>query len=150
MKIVSVPKNCKIYIDTNIFIYAIAMHPVFGRQCRGFLKKVESGYVTGVSSVLTLNELLHKLILGEISTKHEIPITQTIRFIKKNPNALKTLDAYHILNKIEGMSGLSLVLLTCPMFTQARAYMEEFCPDVKRCDPCQHLQIEWNPADRNE
>lgn len=127
MKIESVPKNCKIYIDTNIFIYAITMHPIFGRQCRGFLKKVESGYVTGVSSVLTLNELLHKLTLGEISSKHEIPITHTIRFIKKNPNTLKTLDAYHILTKIEGMSGLSLAPLTCPVFTLARAYMGDFC-----------------------
>ena len=32
-----------IYVDTNVFVYAVENHPKFGRSCKRILEDVEDG-----------------------------------------------------------------------------------------------------------
>ena len=49
------------YIDTNIFIYAIECHPEYGAPCKRILKDVESGKIKVTASILVLVETLNVL-----------------------------------------------------------------------------------------
>ena len=49
------------YIDTNIFIYAIENHPKFGSSCKKILKDVENGRIKVSASILVLVETLNVL-----------------------------------------------------------------------------------------
>jgi predicted nucleic acid-binding protein len=48
-----------IYIDTNIFIYAIENHPKYGKACKKILEDIESEKLKAASSVLVLVEIIN-------------------------------------------------------------------------------------------
>jgi len=51
----------KVYIDTNIFIYAIIKHPRLGKICSKILKDMESRVYSGYGSHLVAMELMEAL-----------------------------------------------------------------------------------------
>ncbi|RLI63244.1 MAG: hypothetical protein DRO67_06005, partial [Candidatus Asgardarchaeum californiense] len=55
--------NDYIYIDANVFHFAIRGIGHVGDICTNFLRKVESGYIRAVTSPLVLDELMYKLLL---------------------------------------------------------------------------------------
>jgi len=46
-----------IYIDTNIWIYAITAHPKYGKKCKQILEKLEKGEFKAAISVQVLSEV---------------------------------------------------------------------------------------------
>lgn len=57
------------YIDANVFIYALEGFPAYEAICREFLSALENGRIAGVTSELTLAEVLvHPLMHG----RHDI------------------------------------------------------------------------------
>lgn len=48
-----------IYIDTNVFIYAIENHPKYGNKCKKFLEDIENEKIKVAASVLVLVELIN-------------------------------------------------------------------------------------------
>ncbi len=51
----------KVYIDTNILIYAILHHPVYGEICTKILRDIEHGYYEAHGSLMVAIELLGAL-----------------------------------------------------------------------------------------
>ncbi len=51
----------KAYIDTNIYVYAIIHHPVYGELCAEILKDVDRGVYEAHGSILVALELLGSL-----------------------------------------------------------------------------------------
>jgi predicted nucleic acid-binding protein len=60
------PSGTRAIIDTNIFVYWVANHPKFGPACRQVIQRVESGDLEAVVPPVVLNELLHRLMIGEV------------------------------------------------------------------------------------
>ena len=50
-----------IYVDTNVFIYAIENHPKYGEVCKKILLDIESEKVKASASVLVLVEIINVL-----------------------------------------------------------------------------------------
>ena len=50
------------YIDTNIFVYAIENHPKYGAACKKILEDVENKKVDVTCSRLVLTELINVLV----------------------------------------------------------------------------------------
>jgi len=50
-----------IYLDTNVFIYAIENHPKYGESCKRILMDLENGKIKAYSSVLVLVEAINVL-----------------------------------------------------------------------------------------
>ena len=55
----------KAFIDTNVFVYALEMHPRYGEKARTLLEKVDSGEVEGIISTLVLMEVCWYLEVRE-------------------------------------------------------------------------------------
>lgn len=49
------------YIDTNVFIYAIENHPEYGQHCKRVLIKIESNEIKACASILVLIEIINVL-----------------------------------------------------------------------------------------
>lgn len=47
----------KVFIDSNIFIYAAQAHPKFGESCKKILEDIESGKLEAITSVLNIAEV---------------------------------------------------------------------------------------------
>ncbi|MBI4162745.1 MAG: type II toxin-antitoxin system VapC family toxin [Candidatus Aenigmarchaeota archaeon] len=50
------------YIDTNIFVYAIENHPKYGVSCKKILEDVENKKIDVACSTLVLTELINVLV----------------------------------------------------------------------------------------
>ncbi|MFP3951662.1 MAG: type II toxin-antitoxin system VapC family toxin [Candidatus Bathyarchaeia archaeon] len=49
--------DLRAFIDTNIFLYAIELHPEFGKKSEEILRMVDEGVVFGIISSLVLMEM---------------------------------------------------------------------------------------------
>lgn len=48
----------RVYIDTNVFIYTIFAHPLFGKECKGVIDDVEEGKIEAIVSTLVPIEVM--------------------------------------------------------------------------------------------
>ncbi|MEM2921798.1 MAG: type II toxin-antitoxin system VapC family toxin [Candidatus Bathyarchaeia archaeon] len=51
-----------IYVDTNVFIYAIENHPKYGRHCKKILLDIQNERLKACASILVLVEIINVLI----------------------------------------------------------------------------------------
>ena len=78
-----------IYVDTNIFIYAIENHPEYGNACKKILLGIESEKLEATASMLVLIEILN--VLSKInkvlkkSGKKELDVKKNIEAIISLP-----------------------------------------------------------------
>src|SRR5659263_60756 len=56
----------EIFIDTNIFIYAIAKNHRYKHICERLLSKINDGEIIGFTSSTAINELFHTVLVGEV------------------------------------------------------------------------------------
>ena len=106
----TIPKDTIVYIDANIFIYDATEHVNYGKPCKAFLHRLERNELTGITSTLTINEVLHRLTLIELSEKEAIGPRDVVRLIKENPSVLaKASNSYRFIEKMHDLSHLEIV-----------------------------------------
>lgn len=119
-----VPSGTHLFLDTNILLYAIAEHPRLGPWCDTLLDRIRQGDVAGYISVIVLNELIHKLIIGEVAQKAGLKPGQVIQYLKHHRKVLEDLEAYEILAEVETSYGLVILEATPDVFLTARQLMQ--------------------------
>lgn len=122
----NIPDQSHVFLDTNILLYALADHPRFGRWCNTFLDRIHRGDVTGYISGVVLNELIHKLVIGEVAEKIGLKPGQVIQHLKRNPEALEKLEAYAIVDEGETAYNLIILDVTIDIFRAARRLMKVY------------------------
>ena len=60
----ALPSGGRVFIDANIFIYHFTHTPLTA-ACTKFLQRVEVGDIEGITSVITLAEVAHRLMILE-------------------------------------------------------------------------------------
>ena len=120
----SIPAGSRVFLDTNILLYAIAEHPRFGFWCDGLLDRIHRGELAGHVSVIVLNELVHKLMIGEVAQKTGLKPGQVIPYVKRQSEILETLEAYEIVAQVEASYGLRILGVTSDSFQTARRLMQ--------------------------
>lgn len=73
-----IPQAIYVFVDTNILIYSVSSHPIYGQWCDELFDRISKGELRGSISVIILNELLHKLMIGEIAQKYSLKPEQVI------------------------------------------------------------------------
>lgn len=112
-----IPTGKKVFIDANIFLYEVFDHPKFGENAYRILKDVESGVITGITSTMVLDEVLHKMILFEASYKFHISTKDTVLFLKKNPNEIPLLtNSWKDIDRIQEIENLSVCGISPAIF----------------------------------
>lgn len=88
-----IPAGISIIIDTNIIIYAVLAHPVFGQLCRKFLKRIEAGEIIGYLPTVVMNEVVHKFVISElIERKVKKSTTEVLHRLKNDHEIIRTLQ----------------------------------------------------------
>lgn len=89
----------EVFVDTNIFVYALAKTHRYKNTCEMLLSKINLGDVIGFTSSTVINELFHTLLIGEVKLKYGD--VEVIRFIKEHPNVISECEvAYGALDDI--------------------------------------------------
>jgi hypothetical protein len=115
----------RVFIDTNIFLYAVFEHSTYGRSCRDFLRRVEKDELLGFTSDLAMNEVFHKLMISEIAETEGIEANNAAKLIKREPEIIG--DLRRIWEEMELLSDFGITLLnttTYPEFVRlSREYL---------------------------
>lgn len=95
-----IPKNLKVYIDTNIFHLYLREPQGPTQSLHTLLEKVEKGEAQGYTSTLVLDELLYKLLLKKIEEPYG---EKPFKILKNNRKAVQAATSY-------ARKGLEIVL----------------------------------------
>ena len=121
----SIPTGSRVFLDTNVLLYAVTEHPDYGEWVDILLDRIRNSEIEGVISVIVLNELLHQLVIGEVSQREGLRPFQTIRYIKGRPDVLTDLAAYEVVEDVERNYGLQVLGIDVGTFALARTLMRE-------------------------
>jgi predicted nucleic acid-binding protein len=86
-----VPSGRRIFLDATVFIYHFCR--VSG-QCRQLLERCERGEILGVTSVVVMNEVMHRLMMAEaVRGGHATP-GKVVRKLRERPEVVRALHEY--------------------------------------------------------
>jgi predicted nucleic acid-binding protein len=120
----NLPDGANIYVDSSIFIYDATNHPKYAASCSVFLDRVESGEISRVTSILSINETVHKLAVIELSSKLKKKPVSVISLIKKKTSLLDDLVAPFLAAENMMNMNLEIVNLFVPIFIAALEFMK--------------------------
>jgi len=116
-----------IFIDANIFLYNSLKTPEFVKSCENFLRRIESGGINGVTSILVLNEVWFKPIVTGVVREYKVDPRKVAKFIKGNPKVLETFDRQRdIINGIEELPNLEIVDIPKDVLSPAKSYSKDY------------------------
>jgi predicted nucleic acid-binding protein len=91
----ALPSGGRVFIDANIFIYHFT-HTARTAACTKFLQRVEVGDIEGITSVITLAEVAHRLMILEAIQMHGLSPHAAVRKLKENPVLVQQLSHYKV------------------------------------------------------
>jgi len=119
--------GASVYLDSNIIIYDATDHLQYGKSCRNFLKRIEMGEISAITSSLTLTETLHKLIIIDLCEIKGIKAWKALRLIKDNPKVLGELrEPYIAIDKMQNLPNLKIVSLTPQIAEMCKDFVKTY------------------------
>jgi predicted nucleic acid-binding protein len=106
----------RIFIDAPIFIYHFTGASA---ECRAFLKRCEAGEIQGVTSVLTLAEVTHRLMMVEAVKKGLVSAGNLVQKLRKKPEVVRELSLYQEQVANISLMEIEIVPLDLPVFEAA-------------------------------
>lgn len=101
----ALPSARRVFIDANIFIYHFTQTPL-SASCTAFLRRVEVGDIQGISSVVVLAEVAHRLMILEAIATFGFPSRTAVKQLKEHPALVKQLAHYKVATeKIPAFNG---------------------------------------------
>jgi predicted nucleic acid-binding protein len=106
----------RIFVDAPVFIYHFTGASA---GCREFLKRCEAGEIHGVTSVVTLAEVSHRLMTIEAVMKQVVSPGNVVQKLRKRPDLVSQLSLYQEqVSRIPEMA-IEIVALDLAVFTRS-------------------------------
>ncbi len=125
MHLIDITSGSRVFVDASIFYDHITKNKASGKSCRTFLQRIEKHDVEGFTSVIALNELLHKLAIVEIRQRHGLSREVVMGFIDSNPSVLRDLKVYQLVSAVAAIPNLQVFDVVVTDFAQAIALMQK-------------------------
>jgi predicted nucleic acid-binding protein len=93
--LMALPPGVRVCIDANIFIYHFTDTPLTA-ACTTFLRRVESGEVQGITSVVILAEVAHRLMMLDAIRTLGVPARTAVKQLKEHPDLVRQLSLYKV------------------------------------------------------
>jgi predicted nucleic acid-binding protein len=94
----TLPSGTRIFIDANIFIYHFTQVPLTA-ACTAFLQRVEAGDLHGITSIVVLAEVSHRLMILEAIRAFGFSSRTAVKNLKDNPNLVSQLSHYKVVTE---------------------------------------------------
>ena len=86
-----VPASSRVFIDSTIFIYHATG---VSAQCRAFLERCEAGDLRGITSVVVLAEVAHRLMMIEAVESKLVSAGNVVKKLRARPDLIRRLRIY--------------------------------------------------------
>jgi predicted nucleic acid-binding protein len=117
----AVPTGERVFVDATVFVYHFTgVSP----SCRAFLERCEAGQVRGVTSMLVIAEVTHRLMMIEAVAKGLVTGGSVAKKLRERPAAVKRLHVHHELTDLIPLMGIEVDPLDLGMFAAAAKIRE--------------------------
>jgi len=117
----ALPSGSRVFIDANIFIYHFTRSPLTA-SCTAFLERVEVGELEGITSVVTLAEAAHRLMILEAIQTHGLHPNTAVRKLKERPALVQQLSHYKVATEMVSSFNVVIESLTATHLRSAQAF----------------------------
>jgi predicted nucleic acid-binding protein len=91
MTLADVAAGTTVFVDANIFVFALANHPTYGAACDAFLDRIENQEIVGVTSAHVLGEVVHRMMAIEASDRFGWPAQGIANRLRRHPTEVQQL-----------------------------------------------------------
>lgn len=114
-----VPAGTRCFIDANIFVYHLVDIPELSDACSDFLERVEERDLTGVTSAVAVAEAIHKVMLVEAMTKHNLPYRGLAHRLQRHVQLLADLKQHVEVTKLMHALAVQVIPTTLALLEAA-------------------------------
>ncbi|MBI5328184.1 MAG: PIN domain-containing protein [Deltaproteobacteria bacterium] len=123
MRLSNIKRDANVFIDANIFIYHFTGA---SKECSEFLKRCEQGEVSGMTSVIALLEVLHRLMMVEAVGKKLAAPPNIVKKLQKHPEKIKQLKDYYLNTRKIADMGIIIKPLTFETAEKSNSFRTEY------------------------
>jgi predicted nucleic acid-binding protein len=69
-RLADLPPNAKIFVDSNILIYAQSKNSVYHQDCKQFVRRIVDGEIFGFLNPFVMSEVLFKNLIASVIEKY--------------------------------------------------------------------------------
>ncbi|HZY85154.1 MAG TPA: type II toxin-antitoxin system VapC family toxin [Gemmataceae bacterium] len=91
MTLADVAAGTTIFVDANVFLFALTHHPVQGAACESFLDRAENQEIVAVTSTHVLGEVVHRLMTIEACDRFGWPNQGIANRLRRHPGEVQQL-----------------------------------------------------------
>lgn len=96
MTLADIHAGQSVFIDANMFVYALAPEPTLGRLCYDFLERIRLQEVAGSTSSHVLSDVAHRLMSLEACAAFAWPYPGIANRLKRHPSEVAKLHAFRL------------------------------------------------------
>ena len=116
----------KVFIDANIFVYHFSKGSEFNKSCTEFLYRIETSQIHGFTSIGTIMEAVHRLMMVEASAAIDAETRNLPKHLKQHPDAVKQLTKHlSVPQRIAGLN-IEILQITLKTLDESQAYKTKY------------------------
>ncbi|OPY38325.1 MAG: PIN domain protein [Methanoregula sp. PtaU1.Bin051] len=137
-------KDCSVFLDTNILIYAFTTTRLTP-ACEALLEKVRNGVVKGHVNSTVIDEFFHKVLLMQVYAEKGLQPSDAIGFLKQNPERVADFSLpFDATREVLHDYGI-IVLDTAPLLDETLAFSQKYgllFSDALHAASCTHYALD--------
>jgi len=119
--------DATIFIDANIFLNTIFFSGKESAGCARFLEDADAGIFPAATSVIVLNEVLHRLIIASVVSSSGIAPESAVHQIKLHPELIREAGAvWEVMKDIQSIRSMKVYGISPATFERSLAIMQEW------------------------
>lgn len=123
MTLPEVPEGSAVFIDANVFVYHfVGASP----QCTALLARCEASEIRGVTSVLVLAEVAHRLMMIEAVQRKLVSAGNVARKLARRSELVRQLTVYESSIQAISSMGVEILALTEAMILLGLGYQRRY------------------------
>ena len=123
---VPLQEGAQVFIDANIFLNVIFENPEFSDPSARFLEDIHHGIFHGTTSVLVLNEVLHRLLIAVVVNEVRISSRDAVAYLKSSPEYVRGAGkVWALIEDIRSMENRKVFGISEKTFIRSRSVMKD-------------------------
>ncbi len=119
--------DATVFIDANIFLTTILGSGRRAASCTRFLEEADAGSFPSATSVIVLNEVVHRLIIASVVSSSGIAPESAVQEIKRHPEIIRdSAPVWEIVEDIRSIRSMKIHGITPSAFTRSLSIMREW------------------------
>ena len=116
-----------VFIDANIFLNTIFNSGKESASCARFLEDADAGTFPTATSVIVLNEVLHRLLIASVVSSSGIAPESAVHQIKLHPELVRKAGAvWEVMEDIRSIRSMKVYGISPVTFERSLAIMQEW------------------------